>query len=71
VEHIVNGELKLMLRNLLELMWGATYVLVVATLAQLLCLPFKGRSGEEIMLLLIILILLFVLDEATSTGTHT
>jgi hypothetical protein len=60
-----------MLRNLLELMWGATYVLVVAMLAQLLCLPLTDRSGAEIMLLLITLILLFVLDEASSTGTRT
>jgi len=60
-----------MLKNLQELMLGGTYVLAVVMLAQLLCLPLKGRSGEEIMLLLTTLILLFALEKVSLIGTRT
>ena len=70
MEHTVNGELKLMLKNLLELMLGAMYVLSVALSAQLLFHLIVDSHVDVTMLLLTISTLLSVPLLALLTGTR-
>tara|TARA_R110002153_G_scaffold41947_3_gene119499 strand:- start:6668 stop:6883 length:216 start_codon:yes stop_codon:yes gene_type:complete len=71
VEHIVNGELKRMLKNLLEFLQGGMYALSVVMLAQLLYLLWMDRSVEGTMLLLITLSLSWNLLRDFKIGIHT
>jgi hypothetical protein len=63
VERIVNGVLKLMLRNLLEFLQGGIYVLGVVLSALLLCHLFEVKPEDVTMLLLITLALLSILHK--------